>query len=161
MPETDLAAFQKLVEILPPMFPSLQKLYLSVQGDMKRGNLFPDDIVEVTESMIMEPLDDLVRRLGRQLQVCEIAVPTSLYASRKYATTGKRFRPVWSREGFPRRERFWRVVPKALMDDGNTESAPHRNGYWLHHGQFDQPHLFSSGMCAAMDDHTPDSEDEN
>lgn len=160
LPETDLAAFQKLVVTLPTIFPSLQKLYLSIQGDMKRGNLFATDIIEVSESIIMEPLDDLVCRLGPKLQVCEVAVPTSLYAKRKYAATGKHLRAGWPRKGLPRQERFWRVITKASLEDGDTVSVPHRNGYWLYHGQLDQPHLFSSGMCAAMMDDTPESESE-
>lgn len=161
-PSSDLAAFQAFLEFVPATFPSLRELFLSVQGDMKGSG----HVYQMSESAIMEPLDDLVRSLAPRLETCEIAVPTSLYCERKTEMTGKSFRPrlYGEKRKAPGRERFWRQLPRIETQTGNDVGPPapaHLKGYWLHHGQFDMMDKWSRGMvCTAIVSSSPEPEPE-
>lgn len=133
--ESGLAAFQTLLDSLPSTFPRLRKLYLSLQGDIKPTGVPYDKFLDVTESSIMTPIDDLVRRLGPHMKECDIAIPSGLYGPRKYNATGTRLK--LGRKVRGKWERLWRELPETETGDGGCTA--HLPGYWIRLGQMDLP----------------------
>ena len=130
-PDSSLETFHNLLDVLPPTFPHLKKLYISLQGDMQPRDAPYEKRLDVTESAIMRPVDDMVRRVGSCMQECNIAIPTSLYQPRKSGATVTNL--LWGRKARGEWERFWRELPETEMGGGSA----HLRGYWVRHGQGD------------------------
>lgn len=80
-----LAFFHSLLDTLPSTFPHLRKLSVSLEGVTKNMSL--TKLIEASESVIMTPVDDMLRRLGPFMQECHVALPLLLYEPRRYKTT--------------------------------------------------------------------------
>lgn len=134
-PDFGLAGFHNLLDVLPSTFPRLTNLYISLQRDMKSAGVSLNKFRDVNESVIMTPVDDMVRRLGPCMQECDIAIPTSLYEPRKYKATGTSIQPGRKIRG--EWERFWQELPETETGDGDRTA--HLRGYWVRLGQTDIP----------------------
>lgn len=129
-PDSDLSTFHSLLNSLPSTFPSLQKLYISLQGNWrcKQWSTSYDDLLLRSESVIMNPIDEMVREMGAQLMECIIALPLPLYNSRRLRARGETLDLGWRIP--PNLERLWRELPKR-----KTGQLEHLGGYWVCLGQ--------------------------
>jgi hypothetical protein len=131
-PDSDLSAFYSLLNGLPLTFSSLKKLYISLQGN-KRCKQWAgsyDEVLQRSESVIMNPIDEMVREMGAQLEECIIALPLPLYNPRRFKARGEILDLGWRVP--PNMERLWRELPKT-----KTGQREHLDGYWVCLGQTD------------------------
>jgi hypothetical protein len=143
--DSGLATFHSLLDCLPSTFPHLRKLYVSLQGDLKPKNVPLHKLMDVSEPVIMKPVDDMVRRLGPHVQECHIAIPFTLYEPRRYKATGTTLKTGWRIRN--EWQRFWRQLPDTGTGDNGARTA-HLRGYWVDLGQMDVP---SSVLCLFAD----------
>ena len=124
----DEPAYNALVATVGSAFPSLTKLYISLDTLSCLSDAF-DQKYESDEQKILHPMDEMVRKLGAQLQECQIAPPRSLYEA--LAAKAKRRGALIERErpGTFRWERFWRPV----VEEHGEQSGDHL-GYWVRQG---------------------------
>jgi hypothetical protein len=125
----DIFSFSSLLEPLPLTFPHLKTLYISLEGEIQPPNIDHKEFFEMKEWVIMQPVDDLVRKLGPHLQECTIALPASLYKTMKLKATGG---SLLLRDGFW--DRFWRALGGT---EAGSKSATHLQGYWVKRGSLD------------------------
>jgi hypothetical protein len=133
-PNSGLPAFLNLIEALPSTFPHIRKLFISIDDGAEPGMKLRPTISEaqnLNEPAIMQPVDDLVRRLGPDLQMFDFALPASLYRRIKMVATGKDLMRGWKSSG--KRDRIWRELPEIEMG----RHATHLPGYWVNSGQID------------------------
>jgi len=128
-----LAVFHSLLDALPSTFPHLRKLSVSLEGVTK--NMPLTKLIEASESVIMTPVDDMLRRLGPFMQECHVALPLLLYEPRRYKTTAASLALLES--SIPDEWcRFWRELSQTKMEDDGPGTA-HSRGYWVVLGQTD------------------------
>jgi hypothetical protein len=75
--------YHALVSVVSPAFPYLKKLYISIRN-VSFLNDPGDEIIESHKLKLLGPIDEMVRKLGPQLQDCQIALPCSLYEALEY-----------------------------------------------------------------------------
>jgi hypothetical protein len=147
--DSGLAALHSLLDCLPSTFPHLRKLYVSLQGHLKPKNVPLSKLMDLSEPVIMEPVDDMVRRLGPHVQECRIAIPFTLYEPRRYKATGTTLKLRWGlRKEW---QRIWRELPDTETKDSGARSA-HLRGYWVELGQIDVPRSCLSLYAMGDDD---------
>ncbi|KYK56088.1 hypothetical protein DCS_08054 [Drechmeria coniospora] len=123
----DHANYTYFLRTVPTVLPRVRSFYLSVQWP----KYFPEHVgipdpgeeeFQTDETLIMEPLDHLVRRLGPHVRECAVAIPSTLYGPRRRrAVAAGGVVEYACYEGI---ERLWRPL----------RGSPHRDGYWLRHG---------------------------
>jgi hypothetical protein len=126
-------SYNGFITTVASAFPSLRKLYISVET----GSFATDASghkAESDEQKLLGPMDELVRKLGAQLQECQIAPPYSLYKVLVSKAKGRGARIERSRPGTLRWQRYWRPV---AVEHGE-ESRDHL-GYWVREGTDDSP----------------------
>lgn len=132
-PYADLPEFQKLLDVVPTLFPNLKSLHISLIGDtvprVDQQNYF-----DAVEAVILIPFDKMVRNLGQSVETCDLALPWMAYAAMKHAATG---RSGLSRKPILRGkwERLWRELPKVELE--NEGSTSRLSGYWIYRGKRD------------------------
>lgn len=136
--ESETSPFYKRLDLsnflkdLPRIFPHLKRLYLSLEGKMKPiPYVEHDPLLEAVESVILAPVDDMVRSLGPQMEKCHLAIAAYLFVTMKYKPTNSP-RNLSSQERYDR-FRPWRELPPS----GST--AAHAKGYEIRIGQLDIP----------------------
>jgi len=126
--ETGWPFYNALVTTVASAFPSLRKLYISIET----RSFVTDASVqgfESDEQELLGPMDEMVRKLGAQLQDCQIAPPRRLYEALMYKAKCRGARIESQRPGTLRWQRFWR--PVAVEHGG--QSGDHL-GYWVRQG---------------------------
>ena len=133
--ESETSPFYKRLDLrnflkdLPRIFPHLKKLHLSLEGKMKPIPYVEDDpLRDAVESVILAPVDDMVRSLGPQMEKCHLAIAAYLFVTMKHKPTNPP-RSLSSHGRF----RSWRELPPS----GST--AAHAKGYEIRIGQLDIP----------------------
>lgn len=126
-------SYSALVTTVASAFPSLGKLYISVETGSYVRNASAQQL-ESDEQQLLGPMDELVRKLGAQLQECQIAPPYSLYRALVSKAKGRGARIENSRPGIVSWQRFWRPV---AVEHGE-QSGDHL-GYWVRVGTDDSP----------------------
>lgn len=126
-------SYNALVTTVASAFPSLRKLYISVETGSFVTNAFVQNF-ESDEQKLLGPMDEMVRKLGAQLQDCQIAPPRSLCAALMYKANCRGARIESERPGTLRWQRFWRPV---AVEHGE-QSGDHL-GYWVRQGTDDTP----------------------
>lgn len=147
-PLTDLASFNLFLESISVTFASVRSLYLSIQGILfpwlsaNRAHLDSNARFTVTEELIMQPLDNMVRNLGSHVCECSIAIPSSMYVPRRIqAEQSRRTRHKVERTlESGKLERHWRPLE-------NSKSLP---GYWVRLGQRDKMQSSRSSVSETM-----------
>lgn len=152
--------FLALLEAIPKAFPNLRAAYMDIHGF-----LFP--FLQLAErppfydQYIFEPVDDMVRKLGPQLEEFTLAVPYTLSAKTmsralvegwKIKHTG--WEPNFRWEGTFRR-------PLSTLDiNGQAQHSPEETtvgisgdrGYWITQGFFDDPFPQWGCFCTGSSD---------
>ncbi|KAI8962026.1 hypothetical protein F5Y11DRAFT_357239 [Daldinia sp. FL1419] len=127
-----------LVRAVPNAFSGLRKLYVCLGGAWKPPAINPDDCVGELEASVLELMDEMVRKLGPQLQECNIAVPVSIFwLQRDYGIRqGNKFEPGPGQVS----DRVWRPL-EPLQEPRNEEGF--ESGYWIREGPDDIPFPFA------------------
>lgn len=150
-PMGDLASFHAFMEAAPAMFGHVRSLYISLQGQLKPRwsdfSIWGDEWFKFTEVVIMAPVDEMVRKLGPQVKECSIALPSSLYASRRNRTRQAGGLVQQTIDG-GQLERYWRPLDRCKS----------RSGYWVRLGQKDLT-LPRQACLGFIDDLASDEED--
>lgn len=136
--ESETSPFYKRLDLsnflkdLPRIFPHLKKLRLSLEGKMKPiPYVGHDPLLELIESVIFTPVDDMVRSLGPQMEKCHLAIAGYLFVAMSHKPTNPtRNLSSQERHGWLRP---WRELPAS----GST--ATHVRGYGIRIGQLDIP----------------------
>lgn len=140
-PDSDLKTFYSLLDNLSSTFPGLRKLYVSLQGNSacKQWTGTYDDLHR-SETIIMRPIDSMVKNMGPQLQECIVALPLPLYNPRRFKARGDYVERGWRIP--PNKERLWRQLPRT--ESGERE---HLEGFWVCLGQTDSFRISSETYC--------------
>ena len=134
-----------LVSTVGSAFPSIRRVYISLQiGEYPRSptNLATFEppkspmSLGIFEQHLLNPMDEMVGRLGPQLQEFQVALPYSLYKALLDQCGSQGTRTQEGGYGALSWRRYWREVGT------NTES---RSGYWIRKGIADNPMPGESG----------------
>lgn len=148
---SDLDAFHALLEAAPKSLGNIRSIYISFQGQLRPRwsdfSVWGDEWYKFTETVIMKPIDEMVRKLGPNVKECSIAIPASLYATRRNRTREEGGHIEQTLHG-GHLERYWRTLDRSI----------HRSGYWVRLGQKDL-NLPKYACVGFIDDLTEDEED--
>ncbi|CAM1511966.1 Fc.00g094790.m01.CDS01 [Cosmosporella sp. VM-42] len=144
-PMIDLVSFYSFLDAFPSMLGHIRTLYISFQGQLKPHwtsfSISGNEWFQFTETLIMNPIDDMVRKLGPEVRDCSIAIPSSLYASRRD------------------RAREAGELVHQTMYGGHIEchwrplaDSEHRSGYWVLLGQKDLGYPWPGCATLVSDD---------
>lgn len=125
--------YSTLMEKVSGSFPSLRKLYVSVEPTSYMPNPTTADIT-YHERHLLEPADALIRRRGSKLRSCRIAPNRSLYRALMDRAEKAGARIEKGGQGIGSWHRFWR--PVVLDQDDQTANQA---GYWVRQGKDDTP----------------------
>jgi hypothetical protein len=135
--------YHALVSVVAPAFPYLKKLYISIRNDSFLHDP-GDEIIESYQQKLLGPIDEMVRKLGPQLQDCQVALPFSLYKALEYRAKSDGARIECGGCGYLHWRRIWRPLP--VEQDEHSENDL---GYWIRRGKeytpFWKPCCFSLG----------------
>ncbi|KAF4426631.1 RES domain-containing protein [Fusarium austroafricanum] len=128
---TDHDTFISLIQATPKIFPSLQYLFVSLQGDMfpdperrvDKEYIFSDEAYNKVEEVVMKPMKDMLK-IFDWLKIGVIGLPSSCYGPRKQRAMDAGIEVFESRHGMG--ETFWREVPGLQS-----------KGYWIRLGHRD------------------------
>ncbi|KAI0144209.1 hypothetical protein F4776DRAFT_465250 [Hypoxylon sp. NC0597] len=126
-----------LLERLPESLPNLRYMYLSVKDILcTREPPWPiggREMYEATEDFLRS-IDAVIRRMSR-LRECRIALPSTLYSTRKLVEKSQDI--DWHRGNHWEPESLWRSLP--ITDESTDLATGHRpiGGYWIVHGHED------------------------
>ncbi|KAI1660568.1 hypothetical protein F4813DRAFT_298044 [Daldinia decipiens] len=125
-----------LLARLPQILPNLRYLYLSLQDVLRMrqpmlaigGHEMYEEIEEV-----LRKVDAMIVRMS-QLQECRVALPLSLYSTRKLVEKGRDI--DWRRGTDLDPETLWRNIPTSTSDAPTDLTTVNQsiNGYWIVHG---------------------------
>jgi hypothetical protein len=119
-------AYHELLRRLPTLLPDLRSLMLCLcLVEPKRYRIRGDD-AEALQRTVMEPLDDMVRRLGTHVEECVVSLESGMYDCLR----AKAIEAGEELEQFHLgavQEQLWRP-----LHNGGTAS---RQGYWLQLGR--------------------------
>ena len=125
---TGLEYFHQFLDQLPGMFPNLRFLYIALQGNLCPWKRTEAGIrvdwgrrTEIWEEHIMQPIDNMVRRLAPQVQECFIALPSVEYSIRMRVAREQAGVLVEQVHLGAQRERHWRRV----------NNSTNLGGYWV------------------------------
>ena len=148
---SDIQIFHSFLDSAPRSLGAIQSLYISFQGQLRPRwsdfSVFGDEWYKFTETVIMKPIDEMVRKLGPSVKDISIAIPASLYASRRNRTREEGGIIEQTIHG-GHLERYWRPLDLSV----------HRPGYWVRLGQKDLT-LPKYACVGFIDDLTEDEED--
>ena len=118
-------AYSGLASIVASAFPHLRKLYISV--DIRHHMTNPSaEIIESDERQLLGPIDEIVRKLGPQLQDCEVALACYVHIAFMDRAKSAGARIKNRSIGGLRCTRFWRPV---AVDQG--AQSGNDLGYWV------------------------------
>lgn len=137
------SGFLNLLEAIPKAFPNLRAVFMDIHGFLFPG-LRLAERPPFYDQYLFQPVDDMVRKLGPQLQEFTLAVPFTI--SQK-SSSRARF------EGWKSRRKQWTVshwrplstleingqAERVLEEETPTEGSGER-GYWITAGVFDDPY---------------------
>jgi hypothetical protein len=144
-PDSTRRGFRTLLEAIPRAFPRLHTVFLDIDG-----NLFPSlrlaERAPFYDQFLFEPIDDMVRKLGPELQEFTLAVPFTVSEKMMHraVSQGVRFKRQCGWEAI-----WWRPVTSGIKGISGQEehksgemvveggSGP--GGYWITMGVFDNP----------------------
>ena len=132
-------AYDDLVNVVGSAFPCLRKLYISIQTGSYIANPSAENI-EGWEQKLLDPIDKMVRKLGPQLQVCQIALPRSFHAALMLRVESVGARIESGGRGALHWRRFWRSTIMAPGDQSGNDL-----GYWVRQGVDDTPFTYTFG----------------
>jgi hypothetical protein len=164
-PFTDLESYNKLLSILPDLFPNLQSLLFCLQGHLVPFILLDDDWDEpaprspeetdqLVEDTIMAPLDAMVKRLPNNIRSFSVAISSGLYAHMRHrvkTTKSKGKKVVEQIQYGALVERHWRELGR---DADST-----RTGYWIQLGRRDRPWPWDYGGHEFEHEFYPEEDD--
>ncbi|KAL1631719.1 hypothetical protein SLS56_004393 [Neofusicoccum ribis] len=111
-----------LTRIMPPAFPHLKRLYISLWGRFHLGRRPSPSVVDKSEQALLVPFDAMVSKMTIEMKHCTIALHTS------------NFDPLYIRameadESSDRADwigclQFWRAIPQ------REEGPINHRGYW-------------------------------
>ncbi|KAM5346943.1 hypothetical protein ACJ41O_009948 [Fusarium nematophilum] len=142
-PQSDRNAFLTLTRRLHAIFPNVQMLYISLQGDMyPPGRVysrfgrsdFDDSVHRQVQQDILFPIDAMIRNF-RSLRTCVIALPSSCYGVQKHRAL--RRGSAVAEERFSQPERIWRELTDPSALDGHWKTPSTLEGYWVQIGHRD------------------------
>ena len=121
---------------LPQIFPNLRYLYLSIEDGLRTlGPLAIGgrEAYKITEG-VLRAIDAVVRRMPR-LQECRIALPSTLYSTRKLVERGQDI--AWCYADRVEPEALWRTIPTTDITANVASKNQSISGYWIVHGRQD------------------------
>ena len=135
-------AYNALAAIVASTFPRLRKLYLSIDIGSDMTNAFAENI-ESDERQLLGPIDEMVRKLGPQLQDCDVALQCWIHTALMTRAESAGARAESRGIGGLQYTRFWRPVAV-----GQGEQSGNDLGYWVRPGVEDVIDVctWSSGM---------------
>ncbi|KAI0849130.1 hypothetical protein F5Y00DRAFT_253063 [Daldinia vernicosa] len=123
-----------LLARLPQILPNLRYLYLSLQHVICIRQPMPAiggrEMYEEIEE-ILRKVDAVVIRLSR-LQECRVALPSSMYSTRKLVEKGRDI--AWFSGLDPDPETLWRDIPTSDAPTNIDTANQSISGYWIVHG---------------------------
>ncbi|KAF7511751.1 hypothetical protein GJ744_003482 [Endocarpon pusillum] len=131
--ETGWPAYQALVLVVASAFPNLRKLHISIQTGSYVAKPFAE-YIESHERKLLDPIDEMVRKIGPQLQDCQIALPYSLHTALLPRAESVGARVESGGRGALSWRQFWRSVT-AEQDEQSQSDL----GYWVRRGVDDMP----------------------
>ncbi|KAI2473137.1 hypothetical protein F4781DRAFT_427548 [Annulohypoxylon bovei var. microspora] len=138
--ESGLSDFNALLQGVPDAFPRLRNLYIYPVDIWKFPGLNPDDHGTELVTEILELVDAMVRRLGPQLRVCDIAIPFRKFHSQWVSGIEKGYK--YEHSGCTRLSR--RIGrPLAPLQQDNEGEQLVESGYWIREGPDDTPYPFA------------------
>lgn len=135
-------AYVALTSLVASAFPSLKKLYTSIDTDCKHIDLRAD-YLEGEAKKLLSPVDEMIGKLGPQLQECQIAVPMSHYTALERTATTLGAHIERGPRNWPHAFRFWRPLTAE-----ECEHSGNNLGYWVRSGVFD--FLVSCTLCTGF-----------
>jgi hypothetical protein len=151
-PDSTRHGFRTLLEVIPRAFPRLQNVVLDIYGDLF-GSLLLAERPPFYDQFLLEPIDDMVRKLGPQLQDFTLALPFTVSQNlmHRAISQGAKFRcrrwDIWD-------SIWWRPLsgqeehkPGEMIVEGG--SGP--GGYWITLGLVDNdpyPPMGCSGFSS-------------
>ena len=135
----DWPAYKAFLVIIASGFPSLKSLYISIQVCRYLYDLSATTI-ESYEQKLLEPVDEMVRKLSPKLQDCQIAPQHSLYVPLRFRAESIGAHTESGGYGGLRWERFWRP-----LDMEFSKQTTNGLGYWVRQGRDDT--RVSFGCC--------------
>jgi hypothetical protein len=152
--------FLALLEAIPKAFPNLRAAYMDIHG-----LLFPflqlADRPPFYDQYFFEPVDDMVRKLGPQLEEFTLAVPytLSVKSMSRALFEGWKIKHTGGDPDFPWGGTFWRPLSSLDINDQahrspeeTTVGISGERGYWITQGFFDDPFPQSGCFCTGPSD---------
>ena len=132
-PSVDSSTYQAMTNVVTSAFPSLRKLYISIEPGIGKPAGF-DDYIDWREQELLAPMDEMVRKkIGPTLQDCQIALPCKLYQALHDRARSAGARVERAAPGSLYWEQFWRSVS---MEQGGQSP---NEGYWVRRGLEETP----------------------
>ncbi|KAI1373925.1 hypothetical protein F4677DRAFT_183936 [Hypoxylon crocopeplum] len=125
-----------MLERLPQVFPNLRYLYLSLEEGFLRGSMLligGRKMYAMTEE-ILQVIDAVVGRIS-QLRECCVALPSTLYHTRKLVEKGHGI--AWHRAYHVEPEALWKNLPTTDVSIDLATGHQPISGYWIVHGRED------------------------
>lgn len=115
--------FHALLSMTKTNFPRLQKLHISIEGELRHLSRSADSLAQV-ENLILKPIEQMIVGLPK-LEMLEVALPLSLYDLKRFKVRGSYVEPGY---GVHDDERLW----TALQPSSSGESTDGvLSGYWV------------------------------
>ena len=121
---------------LPQSFPNLRYLYLSIVDGLRTLGPWAiggREAYEATEE-VLRAVDAVVKRMSR-LQECRVALPSTMYSTRKLVEKGRDI--AWRYADHLEPEALWRTIPAADIAADVANNNQFICGYWIVHGRQD------------------------
>ncbi|KAM5448336.1 hypothetical protein MaudCBS49596_005424 [Microsporum audouinii] len=145
------SAFLRYLEMIPTILPELRKLFLSLQGEMFPPRNSDCDLFNLVDTLILAPVDMMVRGMGARLKKFDLALPYRVYSIIRYKTSNSKHYGLGSRRLMKmKRERVWRDLTKPDTIYG------HLPGYWINRGHRD---ISLDSAAFDMDAEEPESDE--
>jgi hypothetical protein len=141
--DTGRPGFLATLEAIPKAFPSLQAAYMDFHGPLFFG-LELAERPPFYDQYLFEPIDDMVRKLGPQLQEFILAVPFTI--SQKLIS--RALFEGWKFKGTGQEATLWRPLlalgingqAERALEEEATVGGSRQQGYWITQGSFDDPY---------------------
>lgn len=156
-PYTDFRSFYKFLDAVPKLFPNIRSLYLAIQGGLTvwcnqggLGSYFMKDDVQLrlTETYIMAPIDNMLRKLGPQARDCNIAVSSTLYQRQRDQALKAGVATVDRIECGAKQERYWRQMSSSKR---GARAGEQLEGYWVYLGSRERVRMIVCTMAQGGD----------
>lgn len=125
-------AFCSFIDVLESTMPRLRRLSITLDWDLTLDEK-RDNTQDENKPTISTPVDDMVRRIRRRLDECDISIPYHFFDDRKARAQWTSL--AWDDERRYEEDRYWRELPCTGIED---EALPMKlRGYWVCNGYRD------------------------